>query len=275
MILGTSEGMALGDSGFSADSVARAFVGARREGRALAAYPGTAPVDLVQGYQAQDAALGLVGEQVGGWKLGRIAAALEPTYGANRLAGPILAGKIVAEGDGSAVMPIFAEGFGAAEAEFLLHIGTAPDPAKDSYSIAEATALIDAVHVGIEIASSPYAAINADGPAVTASDFGNNNGLVVGAPIAGWREVDLNDWPVETLINGEVIGRGRAADMLDGPFGAAAFLFGLMARRGIALRPGQWISSGAVTGVHPVRVGDRVEARFDGNRSVSCTIGGY
>ena len=37
-----------------------------------------------------------------------------------------------------------------------------------------------------------------------------------------------------------------------------------MARRGIALTPGQWISSGAVTGVHPVAPGAVVEARFDG-----------
>ncbi len=35
-----------------------------------------------------------------------------------------------------------------------------------------------------------------------------------------------------------------------------------MARRGIALQPGQWISSGAVTGVHDARPGQTVEARF-------------
>lgn len=64
--------------------------------------------------------------------------------------------------------------------------------------------------------------------------------------------------------------------MLDGPFGAARFLFELMAERGIALSAGQWISSGAVSGVHQVRVGDRIEARFadgtDSRFSVACTI---
>ena len=169
-------------------------------------------------------------------------------------------------------MAIFADGFGAAEAEFLLHIGTAPDPAKSDYTVAEATALIDAVHAGLEIASSPYPAINADGPAVTASDYGNNNGLVIGDPIPGWQDIDLNAWDVALLINGERIGTGRGADMLDGPFGAAAFLFNLAARRGIALSAGQWISSGAVTGVHPVAVGDVVEAHFDGRYPVRCAI---
>jgi 2-keto-4-pentenoate hydratase len=60
--------------------------------------------------------------------------------------------------------------------------------------------------------------------------------------------------------------------MLDGPIGAARFLFEHMAARGIQLMSGQWISSGAVTGVHPVAVGDRVTALFDGHRTVSCTI---
>jgi 2-keto-4-pentenoate hydratase len=60
--------------------------------------------------------------------------------------------------------------------------------------------------------------------------------------------------------------------MLDGPFGAARFLFELMAARGIALDAGQWISTGAVTGVHPVRIGDRVVARFDDRLTVECSI---
>ena len=41
---------------------------------------------------------------------------------------------------------------------------------------------------------------------------------------------------------------------------------------GIGLTPGQWISSGAVTGVHPVAPGALVEAIFDGTHTVSCTI---
>lgn len=266
----------MGDGGFeSAGRIARAFVDARSRRTALTGYPGAAPAQMAEAYQVQDAAIALTDDSIGGWKLGKIAAPLDAHYGANRLAGPIFVSAIVEQGDGNIAMPVFADGFAAAEAEFLLRIGTAPDPARDDYTIAEATALIDAVHIGIEIASSPYPGINADGPAVTASDFGNNNGLVVGAAIDGWADIDLNAWTVETLINGVVIGTGRGAEMLDGPFGAAAFLFNLMARRGIALSPGQWISSGAVTGVHPVAVGDRVEARFDGGRSVTCTIAAY
>jgi len=63
-----------------------------------------------------------------------------------------------------------------------------------------------------------------------------------------------------------------ASAMPDGPLGAARFLFELLGRRDIGVTPGQWISSGAVTGVHPVEPGAFVEAVFDGTHTVSCTI---
>lgn len=249
--------------------IAARFVAARRTGSPIPSYPGQRPETLDEAYAVQDVAIALTDQAIAGWKVGRIEPPIEAR---NRLAGPIFADMVVPEGDTPPAMAIFEGGFAAAEAEFLLRIGTAPDPDKLSYTLAEAIVLIDAVHIGIEIASSPYGGINDDGPAVTISDFGNNNGLVLGQPIIEWRDVDLNDWPVELLINGESAGRATTATMLDGPFGAARFLFEALAERGIPLEPGQWISTGAVTGVHAVTVGDRIEARFDDRMRVACTI---
>lgn len=257
----------------SIHDIARAFVEARRDGHALTDYPGAIPPDLATAYRVQDAALDLATGTVVGWKVGRIN---PPIDGIDRLSGPIFADTVFDASDGklppTLPMPIFADGFGAAEAEFLIRIGTAPDLARTSYTMDEARDLIDAVHVGIEIASSPFAGINALGAKVTISDFGNNNGLVIGDAIPDWRDTDLNQWPITLDINGARIGAATAATMLDGPIGAARFLFEHMAARGIQLTPGQWISSGAVTGVHPVAVGDSVTATFDGRYAVSCTI---
>lgn len=248
-------------------AIARSFVEARRASAGLADYPGRVPETLDEAYRVQDAAIRIDGRAVVGWKVGRIN---PPRESSDRLAGPIFADQVhLAD---HAAMPIIADGFAAAEAEYILRVGTAPDPAQRAYTLEDACALIDRVHVGIEVASSPFAGINAGGAAVTISDFGNNNGLLVGAEADGWREVDINGWRVELLIDGEPIGDATAATMLDGPFGAARFLFEHLAARGIAVEPGQWISSGAVTGVHEVAVGQRVEARFDGRLAVSCDI---
>lgn len=250
-------------------TIAEAFVTARREGRGLPAFPGAVPADLTAGYGVQDAAVALRGAPIGGWKVGRIS---PPLGGVERLAGPIFAETIVTAGETPPAMPVFAEGFAAVEAEYLLRIGAAPEPGKAEFTRDEAMALIDAVHVGLEVASSPFPGINDHGATVTISDFGNNNGLVVGAALNGWRTRDFEAWPVRLAVNGETVGTGTAAAMLDGPFGAARFLLELMARRGIALEAGQWISSGAITGVHRVGIGDHVEAWFDGGRRVECII---
>ncbi|WCT74743.1 2-keto-4-pentenoate hydratase [Sphingomonas naphthae] len=252
------------------EGIAKAFVTGRQTAAAVIDYPGTKPASLDEAYAVQDSAIGLFGGEIVGWKVGRIN---PPLDGVDRLSGPIFAHQVF-DYDGSNAVPmaIFADGFGAAESEFLIQVGTAPDPAKLSYTMDEAIALIGAVHVGIEIASSPFPGINGNGPLVTISDFGNNNGLVVGPAIEGWQAVDLNAVPVELHINGERIGAATAAAMLDGPIGAARFLFEHLAARGIAVPAGTWISSGAVTGVHVVGVGDEVEARFDDRFSIRCTI---
>jgi 2-keto-4-pentenoate hydratase len=255
-----------------AQRIAEAFVAARRDARPLPAYPGPLPGSLDEAYRVQDRALALDASAIGGWKVGRIMPPASETVGSDRLAGPIFADSIIHAGASPVSMPVFAGGFAAAEAEFLLRIGEPPPTGQTEFSLDQAAALIAAVHLGIEIASSPLAAINDLGPGVTISDFGNNNGLVIGEPIADWQSFAFADWPVRLLVDGLEAGGGRASAMPDGPLGAARFLFELLGRRGIAIASGQWISSGAVTGVHPVAPGAVVEAVFDNTHTVSCTI---
>jgi 2-keto-4-pentenoate hydratase len=264
------------ESGLSLTSdtsrIAGRFLAARRAAEGLASYPGDFPATLDEAYAIQDAAIASWGRPVLGWKVGRVLPPLSELYGTDRLGGPIFAKTRAGSNGGAVEMPIFALGFAAGESEFLLRVGAAPPAGKTRFTLEEAADLIDAVHVGIEIASSPLGAINELGPIAVVSDFGNNNGLVVGPEIADWRSSGFEDWQVATLIDGEEVGTGRAADFPDGAIGAARFLFELTARRGIALSPGQWISSGAVTGVHRAHPGQRVEARFRDGLVVSCRL---
>lgn len=252
-------------------STAARFVAARRDAQPLDDYPGALPQSLEDAYEIQRLAIGLRGGTVGGWKVGRIHPPASDRLGAERLAGPIFTDSIATD-NGNAVAMSVIGGFAAAEAEFILRIGTRPDPAKTDWTLEEARALIDRVAIGIEIASSPLPTINDLGPAVTVSDFGNNNGLLVGEELPGWRDADLDSIPVALSINGVEVGRATTAAMLDGPWGAVRFIAALAARRGLPLEPGQWISTGAVTGVHPVEAGDRVEARFGTTLSIDCII---
>lgn len=256
----------------NADHVAKAFVAARHEARALPAYPGIAPHDLGSAYAIQNRAIVIDGRQVVGWKVGKINAPLDTALGANRLAGPIFADSIVdVTADDTPQMPVFAGGFAAGEAEMLLHVApgfTGPVPTDDAGTIA----ILDDVRLGIEIASSPYPGINADGPLVTISDFGNNAGLVRGAVLAGWQERDLCAITVRSEIDGVEVGAATAATMLDGPYGAVRFLLANLIERGFDVAGGLWVSSGAITGVHDIAVGQSFRAIFEGCGELRCSV---
>lgn len=249
-----------------AAAIASRFLTARRTASGLSDYPGTLPDTLAAAYAVQDRAIAEWPHPIIGWKVGRIMPPQSDRFQADRLAGPIFLSR-----DDGEDMPIFAKGFAAGEAEFLLRIGATPAAGKKTFTLEEAADLIDAVHIGLEIASSPLGAINDIGPMAVISDFGNNNGLVIGSAIPNWRDSGFEEWDVRTLIDGEEVGRGKAASFPNGAIGSARFLFELMAERGIALTPGQWISSGAVTGVHDARPGQTVEGRFNGY-SVECRL---
>lgn len=253
--------------------IAGRFLKARRSAGGLDAFPGDLPATIEEAYAIQDEAIARWQRPVVGWKVGLVPPPLRDKFGTDRLAGPIFA-RTPARTNGAAVeMPVFAAGFAAAEAEFLLRIGRTPPAGKAEYSLDETADLIDAVHAGIEIASSPLRSINELGPVAVISDFGNNNGLVIGPEIPAWRSSGFDGWEVSTRIDGAIVGSGRAAAAFpDGAIGAGRFLFELLARRGIALSPGQWISSGAVTGVHPVKPGQKVEARFREDLGLTCTL---
>lgn len=254
------------------ENIARAFLAARAEKTPLTAYPGPVPQTMADAYAIQDTAIARDGRRVGGWKVGRIAAELVERYQDNRLTGPIFSDEIF---DGSAgqvpAMPVYTAGFAAAEAEVLLCFGAVG--ARD-YDLASVRDCIADVRTGIEIASSPFAQINRHGPAVTASDYGNNKGLILGPSIPDWRDADLIAMPVEMSIDGEAVGAATMETMLDGPFGSALFLIRTLRARGIAIAPGTWVSAGAITGIHEIRPGQRADAVFDGKIRVSCSITG-
>jgi 2-keto-4-pentenoate hydratase len=100
----------------------------------------------------------------------------------------------------------------------------------------------------------------------SASDFGNNYGLIVGGAVAGWRDLPDAELVCETLIDGVPVGSGNASGVLGGPAGALAWLAGHLAGRGRPLLAAQWVTTGAVTGIHRIGPDQSAEVRFRGSR---------
>lgn len=233
------------------ERIAEAFARARREGTSLSRYPGPMPDSLDEAYAIQRRAVELLGLPVLGWKIARLSDAEAERWGVPRIFGPVC--RMWDCGEGEAQVPLISGGYSAAEAEIQLQLGAgAAEPGAATAPIGD---LVDSIRLGIEVAGSPYRDINAHGAAVTISDFGNNLGIVLGSR-CGPRTA-ISSLLVRSTLDERTVGSGSVGET---PFEALVFLSSEAPRRGWTLKPGQWVSSGAITGAHPVAPGQHFAA---------------
>ena len=251
-------------------AIADSFVSARRQGRALPGFPGTIPDDLVTAYQVQDHAIAQWPDRVVGWKVGFIAPERRDASGDERLLGPIFARQVKLTTGSQESFQVFAGGFGAVEAEYVLRLDADAPADKTHWTPEEAAAVPSTLFIGMEVASSPLATINQLGPRVVVSDFGNNNGLVMGAEIPGWAERSDASLTCTTSIDGRQVGKGGATTLPGGLRAAFAFALSRSARRGRPLKAGDLIATGNATGIHDILPGQQALIEFDGHGSIAC-----
>ncbi|KRB94730.1 MULTISPECIES: 2-keto-4-pentenoate hydratase [unclassified Sphingomonas] len=255
----------------SVEEQAATFVEARSAAVGFPDYPGALPVDLDQAYAVLQAEIGLWPDRIAGWKVGRIAPPLVETLGEDRFAGPIFATSIQQAG-GDNDFPAIANGFSAFEAELVI-VAAADAPAdKSRWTVEEAASLAGAMHIAVEVAGGPFAAANDLGPLTTIASFGGNNGLILGPEVADWRSRSFDDIRCTTTIDGTVAGQAAASAIPGTPLAALAFVLGRAARMGFPIRKGDLISTGAITGVHVVGIGQRCEADFGESGVISCKV---
>ncbi len=251
-------------------AIADGFVGARRQGRALPGFPGDIPDDLVTAYRVQDMAIARWPDRVVGWKVGFIAPERRDVSGDERLLGPIFARQLQMTTGSQSVFEVFGGGFGAVEAEYVLRVDEDVPGDKTEWTPEEAAAVLSTLFVGMEVASSPLATINQLGPRVVVSDFGNNNGLVMGAEIPAWTERSDASLTCTTWIDGRQVGQGGATTLPGGLRAAFAFALARSARRGRPLKAGDLIATGNATGIHDILPGQQARIDFDGHGSIEC-----
>jgi 2-keto-4-pentenoate hydratase len=259
----------------AANSIAAEFVRARLTAASLAEYPGTVPASLAEAYACQDVAIGCWPDRICGWKVARIPRSWQAQFHEERLVGPIFrrnfhtsdADHSSSAGESTACQ-IFQDGFAAIEVEIGIVMGRAPPADKTQWTVAEAAELVERICIGAEIASSPLATLNDLGPGAVISDFGNNWGAIAGASIPDWR-TRPRQIQCGAFINERSVGQA-AVNFPDDALAAFAFALGKAARRGRPLRAGAYISTGMITGVHPLRVGDRARLTFEDCGEIIC-----
>lgn len=258
-------------SAFDPASVARQFVEARLAARPLAGFPGALPADMGQGYLVQEQAIGLWPDRVVGWKVGRIPLDLQAELRAERVNGPIFARHVwTAHPAAPTALPVIPGGFAAVEAEYIYRMGRDAPAGKLDWTPQEALELVDEMLVGVEFAGSPLATINVLGPRVVACDFGNNAALILGAVVPGWRERPDGIPPCHAWVEGRLVGEGSTASIPGGPPASLAFLLSAVAARGRPLKAGQYVTTGAASGIHDIEAGQSARITFGDLQEIAC-----
>jgi 2-keto-4-pentenoate hydratase len=257
-------------SATQASAIAGEFRAARISRTALTDFPGPLPRVLEESYCIQDTAIAHWPDKIVGWKVGRILGDLVALHGTDRLIGPIFAESLQrASGDEEESFAAIPSGFCAVEGEYVFELAFDAEPGKTDYNAVSALALVGELWTGIEIAGSPLATINDLGPTVVVSDFGNNWGLILGKPVENWRS-RLEALTCAVTINGDVVGTGVVTAFPGGITQSLVFALNCAAGRGLPLKRGMLISTGAVSGVHDAKPGDHAIADFGQDGKIAC-----
>lgn len=254
-------------------SSAEVLAQARRGAVGLPGYPGAVPTSLADAYAVQAEAIRLWGSTVAGWKVGRIVGEAAATHGCNRFIGPIFAETVMAgTTDTLASFPAIRDGSAALEAEVVAIIGRDVPAIRRDWTGAEVRSILSGLHIGIEVAGCPVPDANGLGPLASIGAFGNNLALILGPAIAEWESVDIDAIACSASIDGRTVGDATAANLPGGPLTATAFALNQAAERGIAIPAGTLISTGAITGVHAVRIGQSCVADFGPLGVLRCLV---
>ena len=232
--------------------------------------PLVAPGDLASAYAVQEgviAALRECGRHTTGYKVGMTAAAAQSMTGAAEpVCGYLFADTASASGARHALR---ISSQARVEAEVALVLGrdltaTFPGPNDLLDAVAFAVPAIEVIQTRFATWEQPLADIIADNVWY--------DGHVLGTPAGKPDGLGLKAIEMRLEINGSPASAGRGADCFGGPLESALWLARHLAGRGLALRAGDTILTGALGPMVAASAGDRIEVTLTGLGTVTTIL---
>jgi len=158
------------------------------------------------------------------------------------------------------------------EAEVAFCLARDLPPRSRPYSDRSIAAAVGEVLVAIELCGSRREGWRETSGLWKLADFQSNSALVVGSGTKDWQKVDFAAQECEFTI-GDRAAKARGAHPYGNPFRLLPWLVKHAANRGLGLRAGDIITTGAWTGLENARAGDTVTARFPGIGEATLRIG--
>lgn len=242
----------------STETAVGRMIEARKAAAKLAPLSAEGAFSLDEAYALQDAfreAMVRQGEAPIGWKLAATGPTGQALFGVTEPIYGFLPAEIYHSGD-----TVSAGGFAGmhVEAEFAFTLGR--DLAGPGVTADDAFAAIADVRPALELPDLLFESGAAVTDAIANTALGK--AIIVGEPVTGIGRTDLAGETVTFLHNGETASTNNGAELLGDPVNALSWLANKLAARGLSLKAGDLIMSGAVSDLLAAKPGDTFEARY-------------
>ncbi len=231
------------------------------------------PASLEEAYAAQSALHDLwraAGQgEIAGWKIAVTSKAMQELCGIDQPCVGAVLGRDIYEAPKTVALGDYIR-LGL-EFELAVRVGEDMDAAGGPYdarsAMARAAGAAPAFEL-IEDRGADYAGFDA---ASLVADNTWNAGVVLGADIPNWRDVDWKTQPVTLDYNGE-IERAVTGEAMGDPFAALAAVANNLLDRGLMLKAGDLVITGSTVKTRFAEAGDRVRYEIDGLGDVSLEV---
>ncbi|NQW09652.1 MAG: hydratase [Alphaproteobacteria bacterium] len=213
-------------------------------------------------YAIQDAMASIIGQASTGWKLGATSPAMRRKAGHD---GPII-GRIFEEVTflSPARLPIARFPHARAECEFAFRLLTDIPARPNGYAAAELAQAVT-LHLAVEIIGNRYPD-RPDFPRLSTideiADNGTGIGFVFGAEISDWRNLDLRNLVIDMKVDARPPAENFLGEDRCQPIESLAQAVQILCSRGISIKTGEYVSTGAATDPQPIGKGSTVRATF-------------
>lgn len=158
------------------------------------------------------------------------------------------------------------------EAEVAYRMGRDLPPRDTDYSEAEVLDAVGSAIAGIEVADTCLVNPFEQPMACLVADNGAAAGFVAGPDIPDWRNRDLKALAVDLLFDGEKVGEGLPENLRCDETWALVWTVNHLSKRGITVKAGDYITTGAAATPKPLGDAREVIARFQGIGDVKVTF---
>ena len=228
---------------------------------------GSAPRTIDEAYAVQEAFQDIMSQHRGpiaGYKIAYTTATIQQSVGVSEPgAGVILAKNVY---HSPVTLPSADYLRLGIECEVAARLGNDLPASKAPYTRDQVAEAVDAIMPAFEVIDGRSSEIQDRQARLLASIATNisNAGIILGSPVADWRNVDLAASRGSMTINGELVGEGVGSDVMGHPLEPLVWLANMLAKRGKSLTAGTVVITGSIVTPKFLNSGDVATVAIEG-----------